>query len=198
MREIPTTPARSWQVSFNDLMTIVLTFFILLFSVSTVGVDRVQLVSSEAVRSLGAADGEAPDAALMAALESVPGAQAYRTAGGIAVRLSEAVLFASGSAEVIYPETLRILGEKLVASAGAICVEGHTDDLPVANDRFASNWELSTQRAVNTVKYLIGECGIEPRRLSAAGYGDSRPLASNATPEGRSLNRRVNIIIARQ
>lgn len=185
-------------MSFNDLMTILLTFFILLFSVSAIGVDRVQQVSSEAASSFGAAEGEGPGTALIAALGSVPGAHAYRTAGGIAVRLSEAMLFASGSAEIIHPETLRALGEKLAAAAGAIRVEGHTDALPVANRLFPSNWELSTQRAVNTVKFLVGECGVAPRRLSAAGYGDSRPLASNATPEGRAVNRRVNIIIALQ
>jgi chemotaxis protein MotB len=190
--------ARSWQVSFNDLLTVLLAFFILLVSVSAIGVEKVQQVSSEAARSFGTAGRAAPGADLLEALEPIPGVRTYRTAGGIAVRLSEAMLFSSGSAEIIRPETLRAVGERLRAAAGPILVEGHTDALPVANDLFASNWELSTRRAVNTVKYLISACGIEPGRLSAAGYADSRPLASNATPEGRALNRRVNIIIALQ
>jgi len=190
--------ARSWQVSFNDLMTVLLTFFVLLLSVSSIGVDKIQQVSSEAVRSFGTAGLDEPGAALLEAMGSIPGVQAYRTAGGVAVRLSDGMLFPSGSAEIIHPETLKVLGERLKGTAGTIAVEGHTDALPMANERFASNWELSTQRAVNTVKFLIGESGIEPRRLSAAGYADSRPLASNATPEGRAANRRVNIIIALQ
>lgn len=190
--------ARSWQISFNDLLTVLLTFFILLVSVSAIGVDKVQQVASEAAKSFGTAGRKAPGADLLGALESIPGVHTYRTAGGVAVRLSAAMLFPSGSAEIIHPETLRAVGERLSAAAGPISVEGHTDALPVANDLFASNWELSTRRAVNTVKYLISACGVEPGRLSAAGYADSRPLASNATPEGRALNRRVNIIIALQ
>jgi chemotaxis protein MotB len=94
------------------------------------------------------------------------------------------------------PEILSRIGRHLATAGGSIRIEGHTDSIPVRNDQFPSNWELSTQRAVNVVKFLISECGIDPRRLSAAGYGDSRPLASNDTPEGRAVNRRVNINIS--
>ncbi|MDZ4163830.1 MAG: OmpA family protein, partial [Smithellaceae bacterium] len=76
-----------------------------------------------------------------------------------------------------------------------IAVEGHTDNVPIAGDKFPSNWDLSVSRAVNIVKYMINNGGIEPKRLSAVGYAHSRPIASNETAEGRKLNRRVNILL---
>jgi chemotaxis protein MotB len=74
-------------------------------------------------------------------------------------------------------------------------VEGHTDDVPIENKRFPSNWELSVARAVNVVKYFISKGNISPERLSAAGYGDSKPLYPNVSDHNRELNRRVGIIL---
>jgi len=77
-----------------------------------------------------------------------------------------------------------------------ILIEGHTDDAPIASSsRFSSNWELSTARATAILRYLEEKEGISAKRLSAAGYGEYRPLATNATPEGREKNRRVEIVI---
>ena len=76
-----------------------------------------------------------------------------------------------------------------------IRVEGHTDNRPIATGRYPSNWELSTARATQVVKYLIDPGGIVPSRLSAAGYGDSKPRVDNDTVENRSKNRRVEIIL---
>jgi chemotaxis protein MotB len=74
-------------------------------------------------------------------------------------------------------------------------VEGHTDDVPIENKRFPSNWELSVARAVKVVKYFISKGNISPERLSAAGYGDSKPLYPNVSNHNRELNRRVGIIL---
>jgi len=74
-------------------------------------------------------------------------------------------------------------------------IEGHTDNLPIHNKQFASNWELSTARASNLIKLLINRYHVEPDRLSAAGYAEYHPAASNDTPEGRARNRRVDIVI---
>jgi chemotaxis protein MotB len=76
-----------------------------------------------------------------------------------------------------------------------VLIEGHTDDEPIASAQFSSNWELSTARATTILRYLEEKEGISPERLSAAGYGEYRPLASNATREGREKNRRVEIVI---
>lgn len=76
-----------------------------------------------------------------------------------------------------------------------ILIEGHTDDTPIASSQFSSNWELSTARATTILRYLEEKEGISPKRLSATGCGEYRPLATNATREGREKNRRVEIII---
>jgi len=73
-------------------------------------------------------------------------------------------------------------------------VEGHTDNLPIHTERFHSNWELSAARAISVIKYLH-QNGIPQERLSALGYGEYRPVAPNDTPEHRSLNRRIEILI---
>ena len=74
-------------------------------------------------------------------------------------------------------------------------VEGHTDDVPIHNASFNSNWDLSTARALAVGKMLIDESGFDPKRMSIVGYAEYRPSASNSTPEGRRMNRRVDIVI---
>jgi chemotaxis protein MotB len=73
-------------------------------------------------------------------------------------------------------------------------VEGHTDDRPIKNSRWRSNWELSTGRAV-AVLVLLHEQGVDPTRLAAAGYGEFHPIGKNDSEEGRAKNRRVDIVI---
>ncbi len=77
-------------------------------------------------------------------------------------------------------------------------IEGHTDNVPIHNAQFSSNWELSTSRATEIVRLLIVREGYNPNRLGAAGYAEFHPVASNATAEGRGLNRRVDIVVLRQ
>jgi chemotaxis protein MotB len=79
-----------------------------------------------------------------------------------------------------------------------IRVEGHTDNVPIHTKRFPSNWELSTIRAVNVLKYFANEGRIDPRRLSAVGYGESKPLVANNSPRDRAKNRRVEIVLLKE
>ncbi|MEW6203638.1 MAG: OmpA family protein [bacterium] len=72
-------------------------------------------------------------------------------------------------------------------------VEGHTDSIPISTARFPSNWELSTARATQVVRYMVNKHGIEPTNLTAVGYGEYKPVDDNATPEGRQKNRRIEI-----
>ena len=78
--------------------------------------------------------------------------------------------------------------------AVAVRIEGHTDDTPIRTARYSSNWELSTARASAVVARFI-EQRVDPRRLSAAGYGEFHPRASNATQDGRASNRRVDVVV---
>jgi chemotaxis protein MotB len=127
---------------------------------------------------------------------AVEGVNIYAAKGGISIVLPASLVFQSGSTDIIHKDMLRHLGQKLRTVAGSIRVEGHTDSIPVSSRTFPSNWELSTQRAVNVLKFLVTECGIDPGYLSAAGYADSQPVASNESSEGRALNRRVNLIVS--
>lgn len=117
--------------------------------------------------------------------------------GRMVIQLPQDVLFPSGSA-TLGSDGRQTLGE--VGSALAdlgdrqFQVEGHTDDVPISNERFASNWELSTARALSVVRLLI-ESGADPGNLSAAGYGEYQPVAGNETPEGRRQNRRIEIVM---
>jgi chemotaxis protein MotB len=81
---------------------------------------------------------------------------------------------------------------------GPLRVEGHTDNVPIHTDQFASNWELSTARSTAITRLLLEHSPINPANLSAAGYAEFHPVASNATEEGRTQNRRVDIILLRR
>jgi chemotaxis protein MotB len=110
--------------------------------------------------------------------------------------LNEAVLFDSGQAS-LRPEGLAVLDSVLGALRDIpndLMIEGHTDSRPVNNARFSSNWDLSTSRAVSVLRYMELR-GFDVSRLSAAGYGDTHPIADNSTADGQAKNRRVEIVI---
>jgi chemotaxis protein MotB len=122
--------------------------------------------------------------------------------GRIQVDLVDKVLFDSAQAEV------STRGEEVLTRLGAILqgiddrqiqISGHTDDAPITlpdlKAKFATNWELSTARAVNVVRFLSEKAQVKPGRMLAAGYGQYRPLTTNATPKGRAANRRIEILL---
>jgi chemotaxis protein MotB len=116
---------------------------------------------------------------------------------GLVISLSDSILFDAASAEVKrdYIVTLLKIGEIIKPLDSYIRVEGHTDNVTISTLRYPSNWELSGARAASVVKLFIGSSGINPDRLSVVGYGESRPVADNASAEGRAKNRRVDIIL---
>jgi len=116
------------------------------------------------------------------------------------VTMVDQILFAEGGWEIgkkgeatldkLVPTLKTLKGQRVE-------VEGFTDDVPIGPElkkRFPSNWELSTARATDVVRYLVSK-GVDPNALSAAGFGDTRPVASNATPEGKAKNRRIEIVL---
>ena len=116
---------------------------------------------------------------------------------GLVLSLGEGGFFDSGS-EIIKPEgraLLDTIATSLVLFDNLIRIEGHTDTDPIRNSKFASNWELSTSRATEILKYMEIKFGFNPKLLAAAGYGEYRPVASNDTMEGKARNRRVDIVI---
>ena len=115
----------------------------------------------------------------------------------VEITLDATLLFASGDAKMSAgsKSILTEVAEPLLEVESLIEVGGHTDNIPIRNEHFASNWSLSSARAVAVVNALMQE-GIKPMRLSAVGYGEFRPVADNSTPEGRAQNRRVVLRIS--
>jgi len=123
---------------------------------------------------------------------------AFRFEGrGLVLSLvNDGVLFKAGDA-TLQPggmEVLQLVMSSLQDIPNNLSIEGHTDSRPISNNRFASNWELSTTRATSVLRYME-EQGFAKGRLSASGYGDTRPVAGNDTAEGQAQNRRVEIVI---
>lgn len=115
----------------------------------------------------------------------------------IVIRISESTVFKPATDELL-DESYPVLDEIASALDGLpnfIRIEGHTDDIPIDTPRFPSNWDLSSARAITILKYLIGEHGFDPHKLSAVGYGEYRPVTANDTPTGRAKNRRVDILV---
>jgi two-component system, OmpR family, copper resistance phosphate regulon response regulator CusR len=116
---------------------------------------------------------------------------------GLVISLREAGFFDSGSAGVkvgsqqAFSRMAALLGERQYN----IRIEGHTDNIRIHNSQFTSNWELSTARATEMIRMLITKYGFAPQLLSAGGYGEYHPIASNSTEAGRALNRRVDVVV---
>ena len=209
-----------WLSTFNDMVTLLLTFFVLILSMSKLDVAKV----NEAVYAINDAFGMLSSAEtgdikafepfilpiktrrsslsekkreLAEHIDKIGNMDAKVMEGGVSVILKEELFFKTGMSEIEeknYP-FLKNLCSIFQKTDCQIRVEGHTDDVPIENKRFPSNWELSVARAVKVVKYFISKGNISPERLSAAGYGDSKPLYPNVSNHNRELNRRVGIIL---
>lgn len=122
---------------------------------------------------------------------------------GLVIRFVDNALFDPGKAIIkeSVQEVLDFLGELLTSeqfSNREIRVEGHTDNVPINTPKYPSNWELSAARATNVNRYFIEETKIQPNRLSVAAYGEYKPIDTNETKEGRTKNRRVDVVILRE
>jgi chemotaxis protein MotB len=117
-------------------------------------------------------------------------------ARGLTISFAQAALFPSGEDEIspdFYP-TIQKIAESMKQIPNPVRTEGHTDSVPIHNSRFRSNWELSAARSIALVE-LFTKLGVPRERLSIAGYGDTSPIESNDTEEGRQRNRRVDMVI---
>ena len=116
---------------------------------------------------------------------------------GLIITLHEIGFFDSGSADVKLKSepTVARIAKLLCSQPFNIRIEGHTDNVPIHNSQFSSNWQLSTARAVGMTSLFISGYGFPPDRISASGFAEFHPIASNETAEGRYLNRRVDIVV---
>lgn len=116
---------------------------------------------------------------------------------GLVISLKEALLFPLGSADLTpaAQQVITSVGKILATMPNQLRIEGHTDNLPIHTVQFPSNWELSTARATNVVNFLVSRVGILPKKLSATGYGEFRPIVANTNEIARAKNRRVDIVV---
>ncbi len=190
----------SWLMSYLDVLTLLITLFVLLLSMASLAPgDGEEEISAPALQvALAVGEGLKPrHAGLQPRFQGLgmDGVSVERTHQGLTLRIEDRLLFDSGRARVTEGgrQVLSRLAERLAELGGEISVEGHTDSLPIATARFPSNWELSTGRASAVVRALA-EAGIARDRLRAIGYADTRPLATNDDAEGRAANRRVELV----
>jgi len=206
VKRIKTSPVEEisqWQTIYCSLVLLLVVFFVMLIAYSSVDSDRMmRLKIIRSVEPVAPAQPHGLSQAMQSLQQMTDGFGMkndlfiQKTEDGFKAVIPNPVLFASGDAaldEAVYPMLDGII--KITRHNDlAIQVEGHTDDLPIETGKFPSNWELSTMRAVNILRYLQLNGGIPSTRLVAIGFAQYRPVADNATPEGRRKNRRIEII----
>lgn len=122
------------------------------------------------------------------------------TKDGLKIVLTDEILFESGSAQLKndFISVLNTIAVLIKEVDNPVQISGFTDNIPISTAKYPSNWELSTDRAISVLRYMLkADKSLEPTRFSAAGYGEYKPIASNKTKEGRQMNRRVEILIER-
>jgi chemotaxis protein MotB len=181
-------PAPAWMVSYSDLVTQLLTFFIMLFALSAAATEDQLKKIKEKIDNY----------VVQNHLEKFVSTKITQKEGLI-VTFSEKYMFDPGKADIYSEakEVIKNIASLLVDEPNRISIEGHTDNTPINTPEFPSNWELSTKRATNVLKYLLEELKFEPKRLTAAGFGEWHPVAPNDTLENKAKNRRVDLIVRR-
>ncbi len=213
-----------WLVSYADFMTLLFAFFATMYALSSVDRQKLSTVAramrvafdDPAERSQPTGAGVLPDGAAVISngrdrsIADVRAAVARDVATeleserlelivdrrGVTLSIPEAGTFGTGRDEL--SETAQVLVARVARTLrgfpNAVRVEGHTDDIPIHNVRFSSNWDLSAARAGRVVEFLIAR-GIQPERLSATGYGEFHPRVPNTSAETRASNRRIDLVI---
>ena len=215
--------AERWLLTYADLITLLLVLFIVLYSMAQVDVKKFEGLSQSlsivfgGIGRAGVLEGgrsvipghmqfkeklnmqntQERVRHLIASMGLQGKVTATYEERGLVISIKDSVLFLSGSADVLDNAQIIIarVGQILGKMPNSIRVEGHTDNDYIHNERFFSNLELSTSRATSVLQYLIARCGIEPNRLSAAGYGEYKPHVPNTSPENKAQNRRVDIVL---
>lgn len=218
-----------WLCTFNDLVTLLMVFFVLIFTMGSGDADKILEMRNSVMRGLGLLDsagmgssGLVKGAAAARKLShqeedtseisdeikshvadmnsAMPWIDASITENEVTISLEGSVAFEPGIADINFKAfpALKGIGKLINKIPNAVRVEGHSDNVPMSTPKFPSNWELSIARAVNVTKYLIEHANVSPLRLSAVGYGDSRPLFPNDTTKHKAKNRRVEIVLLRE
>jgi chemotaxis protein MotB len=201
----------SWLITYSDAITLLLAFFVMILSVSDLNQGKVESLKEGLSEMMTGEAPPTPFTDIKEGLEELIESNGLQDqvsvtldAKGVKIEFANVALYQSGSAE-IKPDAIPTLKEvtRVIRQTShkthMVEVEGHTDDVPIHNEKFPSNWELSSVRATNVVRYLLTQ-GVEKERLKAAGYADSRPKKGSkekSLDQQREGNRRVIIFVRR-
>lgn len=197
-----------WLISYADAITLLLAFFIMMMSFSTVDIEKFENAATSIRNEIGKRDETPPLAMLKADIDDIVfslGIQDVVSVGvdrkGLVIELAASAFYKPGSVDILDSAVPAL--RKIAATLQMpryqpyqIDAEGHTDDDPIHTQRFPSNWELSAGRATQIVRFMIGE-GLNPQRLKATGFAATRPKARNRNAKGEAIlenqarNRRV-------
>lgn len=219
----PEEGAPAWAMTYGDLMSLLLVFFVLIASYSTLDVVKYRSLVGSVQSALGTRDRTLDDANLDSAptqgissaaeererrwvekeveaiVQEIGGPLSSKmTDQGLRLRIDGQLLFDPGRAD-LRDEALEVVGRLVPALERypyELQVEGHTDDVPISTPEFPSNWELSAARAARVVRYLRESTTLQGSQLVAMGYADTRPIRANDTEENRTANRRVELLLA--
>ena len=216
--DAPSAPA--WMTTYSDMVTLLLTFFVLIVSMSEIELEKFKEAVSYFQGRVGVLQQDAvvQSMGLQFATQSSIRATSYEELlryieeaeldgkvevtlekEGIRVTITDSVMFRSGEA-VLLPQSLGVLdkiAQTLQDQVESVVVEGHTDTYPIQTERYPSNWELSSARAASVLRFLLQQANrLDPWRYVAIGYGEHHPVYTNQTPEGRAKNRRVEIFFS--
>jgi chemotaxis protein MotB len=222
--ECPPPGAPPWMATYADMVTLLLTFFVLLLSFATMEQVKFNVAMTSLRGALGVLNSRQGvsvpvsnmpqfqigrgrlDQVVEQMVQQIQSElrqmnladllQVNQTRDRLHFTLSEPLLFESGRAEVRQEadEILSVIAEIINMIPFEVRVEGHTDNIPIRTARFPSNWELSFGRGLALTQKFM-EFGVNPSRFQVIGYGEHRPLAENTTAQGRAINRRVEVII---
>lgn len=249
--------SQSWLITYSDLVTLLLTFFVLLFSMATIDAQKFEEIAyslrsafqhnsngeefnvnsgediikmfeenytsdDESSQNNDPAMRKEQEQKIIEAAKTIEAKKLQKVKEKleeeierlnlgnyvkvieekhlIILRLDSVILFDLGKADIKPSgrEILEKLGSMLKELDNEIMVQGHTDNLPINTALFPSNWELSTKRATNVVRFLIETCGLDPAKLTATGNAEYKPIRPNDSEENRQKNRRIDIVIDKQ
>lgn len=213
-----------WLLTYSDLITLLMIFFVVMYSMSQVDKAKFAAVAQQLSIVMGGGSETVlvdPGSGIMKDLPNSPNeqmdeaaksleeyivqnglgtmAKIYRDERGLIISLNEGLLFDLGSAEVDdkSKEILAKIASSVKPMPNFVRIEGFTDNIPIKTARFASNWELASQRAINVAKIMMDN-GIAGERISTVSYGEYRPMYPNDSNEHKKLNRKVDIIVINQ
>lgn len=211
--------SNTWLITYSDMITIILCFFIIFFTLSTEEISSLYQIKNALTAEVEQLNTENEKLAAelfglmdikedlktskedfisyLREKELMDAVDIIENERGLLIRFKDNVLFDSGKAAISSDGYMILskVADRLNNIENNIIVEGYTDNIPMNTPEFPSNWELSVARAINVVKYFTEKKGIEEERISVSGFGERNPIDTNDTVEGRANNRRIEITI---